>query len=641
MGSFQPLAGGGGFATDTFKGLLDGLLQGHQLALQMQAQKRADAEFKTQQAMKEQQMSVQDIMNRQVLGRTARPVSDMGTVTSQGLSVTPDVSVPASPGNDPSNGRPAMPATPAMTLPAAVSPTIQQPSYTRKADPSRVVKYGGTTYELKTPEEQQQRELAQQTSGMEALQAAKDRAAINSATALHNNQLKLEGGGTPAQGLAAMGVPDGTLLTRDELAHYTQGLLAHIQSQQAIRKGNLLVTGPDQEVWDTSQFGTPGQAAVPAMPGAASALPTGTPASAGPAPAAPTATPTLPGATAAAPAAAGVTPTAPGLKPIIGGGNKRATGEFGAYLRAALMKQGYTEANAPPDLVMKATTDYANKAKDPADVEQMRQMRALTMQMTQAHLDQMRSQQGSNVVDYKPGSREYQVAQDLAYGKLTMPQFRSLTAYSRDTNKKMDIYQKATELNPNFNPAQFEMGYHLAANPKVQQQLASMDNVKRAIPDLMQFSDAASRSGVPLVNQFLLKGGLKLGSKNYSNFATARTAFADELSGALGFGSATDMSRQMGLDMTDPNMSPDAFRSAVQNVVEPFIERKKQTLLDQMGVYGQQGMNPAAGPAPQQQGGGRGAPAGGQQQGQAQYKTGDTRTINGVVYTRDANGNWR
>jgi hypothetical protein len=30
----------------------------------------------------------------------------------------------------------------------------------------------------------------------------------------------------------------------------------------------------------------------------------------------------------------------------------------------------------------------------------------------------------------------------------------------------------------------------------------------------------------------------------------------------------------------------------------PFIDRKRSTLLNQMGVYGQQGMNPAAGQAP-------------------------------------------
>lgn len=193
-----------------------------------------------------------------------------------------------------------------------------------------------------------------------------------------------------------------------------------------------------------------------------------------------------------------------------------------------------------------------------------------------------------------PASKEYRVAQDLAYGRLTFANFRSLYAYNRDSNAKVSIYNQAAELNPNFNPAAFEMGFTLAKNPRVQQQLASMDNVQRAVPDLLKLSDEAVRTGVPILNNAIIKGGAALGGKRYSNLQTARTAFADELSGALGFGSATDMSREMGLDMTNPNLSPTAFKSAIEEVVVPFIARKRKSLLDQMGIYGQEGMNPAA-----------------------------------------------
>ncbi len=217
-------------------------------------------------------------------------------------------------------------------------------------------------------------------------------------------------------------------------------------------------------------------------------------------------------------------------------------------------------------------------------------------------------------VDIKPGSREFKIAQDLAYGKLTMQQFRSMLSYSRDVNKKMDIYSKASDLNPNFNPSTFEMGFTLAKNPKVQQQLAAMDNVQAGIPDLLKASDEAKRSGVTMLNKFIIPGGIAFGSKKYSNLAAARLGFADELSGALGFGSATDMSRQMGLDMTNPNLSHENFMSAVQDVVLPFVQRKRATLLKQMGIYGEQGMNPAAEQAPPE----KPQSGGGQQGGGAQ-----------------------
>lgn len=650
MSSWQSIPGGAGFVPHPLEGLVDGLLQGHQLALQMQAAKRAQQEFLTNEALRNQEMSLSDLKTRMLLGSSARPVSDAGTVTedpSQGsIPPSPATPSPSAPGPTGSwtdlpsrllgrpdlqpgpiyeqpqgplpnlQGPPSQPAAPlpaptgvpsgAQPLPAPAGATssgqaLTQPTqtpYVRKADASRTVTWGGRKYELMSPEEQARTAAQSKAAGQQILDEAALRTQLNNARISRNFQLQTQGG-VPAQGFGDYGIPDGTMLTRDELKSWTEARDEHLTKLAAIRKANMLLTSPDQEVWDVSQFGqTPGQ---PAAPGAAPAAPsTG----------APTATPAAgPGATPAA----GVTPPAgaPGMRLLAGGGSKRATGEFGAYLRAALLKHGYTEQNAPPDLVMQATTDYARKAKDPADLEQLRQMRELTMQLTQQRLDDLKAKQGTTMVDYQPGTREYKIAEGLAYGKLTMQDFRTLMSRSGDVNKKMDIYNKASELNPNFNPAAFEMGYKLASSPKVQQQLSSMDNVKRAIPDLLQLSDAASRTGVPLLNQFILKGGYKLGNQNYSNLATARTAFADELSGALGFGGATDMSKQMGLDMTDPNMSPEAFRNAIQNVVAPFIDRKKQTTLDQMGIYGQPGMNPAAGPAVQPTaGGGRGAPGG-------------------------------
>lgn len=199
-------------------------------------------------------------------------------------------------------------------------------------------------------------------------------------------------------------------------------------------------------------------------------------------------------------------------------------------------------------------------------------------------------------VDIAKGTKNYRVAQDLAYGKLTFSDFKSLYGRAAATAElKTSLYDKARELNPEFNPAAFEMGFKLASNPKVQQQLASMDNVKEGVPDLLKFSDLAARSNYPVLNKYVINpGGIALGDKKYSNLAAARVGFADELSGALGFGGATDMSKQMGFDMTDTNLSPEAFRAGIQDVVLPFIERKKSTLLKQMGVYGQPGMNPAS-----------------------------------------------
>ncbi len=201
---------------------------------------------------------------------------------------------------------------------------------------------------------------------------------------------------------------------------------------------------------------------------------------------------------------------------------------------------------------------------------------------------------GASAADITPGSKEYKIADDLASGRITFSQLRTLYAYSRDVNKKIAIYDKATEINPNFSPAMFEMGYKFASNQKTQQQVASINNVLSGVTDLLKVSDQAARSGAPILNRFINPAGYALGGKHYANLAIARTAFADELSGALGYGSATDMAREMGLSMTDPNLSPEAFRSAIQDVVVPFVQRKKASLLGPMGIYGNEAVNPAA-----------------------------------------------
>lgn len=192
----------------------------------------------------------------------------------------------------------------------------------------------------------------------------------------------------------------------------------------------------------------------------------------------------------------------------------------------------------------------------------------------------------SLIKKYPAGTKEYKVAQDLAYGKLRFADFRTLYAYSRDINAKTNIYALASQLNSNFDPSAFELGYTFAANPRVRQQIASADNVISMMPHVIDVSNAAARSGITALNKIIVPGGILFGGKKYTNLATAVTAFADELSGALGFGSATDMSRQMGYDMTDISQSPENFASNMQDIVLPFIQSKKAAIIGQMGVYG-------------------------------------------------------
>jgi len=202
-----------GTIANPFSGLIDGLLTGHELGLQLRKQALEEQAFRTNQAMHEQQMSVQDIMNRQMLQEHARPVSDMGTVDN-----------------------PAGPDMPGVV--PGLGP--QQGAYRRKADAGRTVKYGGRQYELKTPEEQQQAKLDQEISTGNALEDAKIRHQNEALQAAHRFQLQAEGGGTPAPAeFETLGVKPGTLITSAQLTAGKEQLLKMQKEGIEIRKGGL------------------------------------------------------------------------------------------------------------------------------------------------------------------------------------------------------------------------------------------------------------------------------------------------------------------------------------------------------------------------------------------------------------------
>jgi len=215
-------------------------------------------------------------------------------------------------------------------------------------------------------------------------------------------------------------------------------------------------------------------------------------------------------------------------------------------------------------------------------------------------LQRRQLEQMTQASDIKPGSQYYKQAQDLADGSLSLQAFQRLHSRSQASEAtRSAIYSLARDLNPNFNPSAYEIGFRFASNPVTQRQIAGIKNVESGASDLLKASDAAERSGVTAMNQYALKPiGLKLGNKSYSNFAVAVTAFADELSGALGYGTATDMSREMGYDMTNMDLSPENFRSAMETVVLPFVARKKASILGQMGPYGQETQGGAQTPGP-------------------------------------------
>lgn len=222
---FQPTQNGY-IVKNQFSDLIDGLLQGHQLGLQLHRQQQEDQAFKTNQALHEQQMSVQDIMNRQMLQENARPVTAAGTVASPAGPVAPS-GVPG--GGD-----------------------FQAPAYQRKADSARTVKYGGGQYELKTPEEQQQGALDSQIKTQSALELAKG----EQGQRVRESVLKMRGVPVPEDIATALRLPAGSMALPEEIP----GLAEHVDQ---IRKGNMQKLGPGDTLVDTTPGAAPGGGGAP------------------------------------------------------------------------------------------------------------------------------------------------------------------------------------------------------------------------------------------------------------------------------------------------------------------------------------------------------------------------------------------
>jgi hypothetical protein len=77
-----------------------------------------------------------------------------------------------------------------------------------------------------------------------------------------------------------------------------------------------------------------------------------------------------------------------------------------------------------------------------------------------------------------------------------------------------------------------------------------------------------------------------VGDKTVSNIHEMQIAVGDEVAGVLGYGGASDMKTKLGLDLVDPNTSPEVFKSNM-TILKHMLENRKNSMLKPMGVYGE------------------------------------------------------
>src|ERR1039458_5619732 len=398
--------------------------------------------FLTKQVQDNQESSVKDIMNRMNLGTVADPVNNgaiqqpttstqvasqmAGPSVQQGVtggsSINDPMSVTQSPG--PSGGPSALPPMQA-TVPGGaipVDPSRQQVTYNGRG--------GSQQYALKTSQQlQTQADLqdlhnrmnkaADSYSTAAAEGQAKNDLQLQGLKNAHAYQLQEEGGGTPAPPeFSAFGYQAGTPLTRAELAGGRKALDDQQTNAAKLQKEGQVILGKDQNLF---QMPTPGAPGVPqAAPAPSSApVPGGQPTQA-------------PGANGAA------NSQAPAMTLLASGPPEDNPQK--SFIAKFLLNAGKTPQTATINDLVPAYQAYATATKDPATLE-------LAHALTSARLAQMQDQHNAangQTPEIEPGTPQYKVAQDMAYGKLTMQQFRSLYSYSRNIGARSE--EHTTEL---------------------------------------------------------------------------------------------------------------------------------------------------------------------------------------------------
>ncbi len=198
---------------------------------------------------------------------------------------------------------------------------------------------------------------------------------------------------------------------------------------------------------------------------------------------------------------------------------------------------------------------------------------------------QSEAQANASAVVIKSGTPEYKVAQQLAYGELTFPQLRTLYSYSRDINRKLAIYQLAGELNPQFNPAQFEAGYKLFVNPQIRQRVVAIDALSPLIDRIKDIAAQVPRGDVQTFNRLLNGARLQMSGRKIASLDQLSTLLGDEVGMALGVGTGSDMKTRLGLSTINTNLGTPAFNDTMDQL-QTVLSQRKTALLGTMGPYG-------------------------------------------------------
>ena len=160
------------------------------------------------------------------------------------------------------------------------------------------------------------------------------------------------------------------------------------------------------------------------------------------------------------------------------------------------------------------------------------------------------------------------------------------------------IVNRALQLDPTYNPAESALAYKWANNPGAIKTVAAANNAIANVDAFTKLSDEWDRSGSPGFNALLAKGLYQVGDKTVTNIQEMQIALGDEAAMVLGAGGASDLKTKLGIDLVNPNVSAENFRSNM-NILKHMLETRRNTMADPMGTYANRpGINQAGSVVP-------------------------------------------
>jgi hypothetical protein len=124
----------------------------------------------------------------------------------------------------------------------------------------------------------------------------------------------------------------------------------------------------------------------------------------------------------------------------------------------------------------------------------------------------------------------------------------------------------------------------VAQNPAIRQRVTALQTVQNLTPAIQELSDAASRSNIQSINGAIQSVGIQFGGTTYNNFEDLATIVQSELSGVVGYGSASDQSRSIAAVFANPNQSPEQFMSSWNKVIVPALNATGAAIAAQAGT---------------------------------------------------------